>query len=98
MNGAVGEICGKYFDARGEVLDADFNHRTISIDIRHLRQIPVVVGVAAGVEKANAVLAAVKGRLINVLVTDSSVAREMLLQGGVTDIPAAPVNGGKSYA
>lgn len=76
--GAVGEICGKYYDARGRSLDADFNHRTVSIDIEKLRGIKTVIGVAAGAAKVAPILGAVRGGLINILVTDSETAHALL--------------------
>lgn len=76
--GAVGEICGKYFDQQGKVLDADFNKRSVSIDITNLRKMPTVIGVAAGVAKAEAISGALRGKLLNVLVTDSGAARRLL--------------------
>lgn len=81
QQGAVGEICGKYFDINGNVLDVHFNRCTISVDIRCLREIPIVVGVVAGAQKTEAVFGAIQGRFINVLVTDSGVARALLALG-----------------
>ncbi|MGD0707012.1 MAG: sugar-binding transcriptional regulator [Anaerolineaceae bacterium] len=78
QQGAVGEICGKYFDINGNVLDVHFNRCTISVDIRCLREIPIVVGVVASAQKAEAMLGAIRGRFINVLVTDSGAARALL--------------------
>ena len=78
QQGAVGEICGKHFDINGNVLDVHFNRCTISVDIRCLREIPIVVGVVASAQKAEAMLGAIRGRFINVLVTDSGAARALL--------------------
>lgn len=80
-SGAVGEISGKYFDQQGNVLDTEFNKRSVSIDINKLRKIPTVMGVAAGVPKAEAIAGALRGRLLNVLVTDSVTARKLLENG-----------------
>jgi deoxyribonucleoside regulator len=76
--GAVGDICGTHFDEWGTVLDVEINHRTVAIDIECLHEIPMVIGVSAGMPKAPAILAALRGEYINVLVTDSGVARELL--------------------
>jgi DNA-binding transcriptional regulator LsrR (DeoR family) len=78
QQGAVGEICGKYFDSKGNVLNAYFNNCTISVDIRCLNKITTVVGVAAGEKKAEAIFGAISGRFINVLVTDSGAAQALL--------------------
>jgi DNA-binding transcriptional regulator LsrR (DeoR family) len=75
---AVGEICGKHYDAGGVVLDTEFNHRTVSIDLEKLRHMKFVIGVAAGASKVNPILGAVHGGLINILVTDADTARLLL--------------------
>ncbi len=76
--GVVGDICGKQLDITGNVPDIEFNQRVVSIDIKRLREIPMVIGVSAGIQKAEAILAALRGRYINALVTDSAVARYLL--------------------
>jgi DNA-binding transcriptional regulator LsrR (DeoR family) len=73
--GAVGDVCGVQFDAEGRILEGGLNSRIVAIDIRHLRDCPTVIGVSAGKPKAAAILGALRGRFINVLVTDASVAR-----------------------
>jgi deoxyribonucleoside regulator len=76
--GAAGEVCGKYYDAQGAVMDTEFNHRTVSIDIKKLRHMKFVLGVAAGAGKVDPILGAVRGGLINILVTDAGTARQLL--------------------
>lgn len=76
--GAVGEIFGKFFDINGNLLDVEFNRRSVTIDIRRLRNMPTVIGVAAGAQKAEAILGAIRAKFINVLVTDSTAATRLL--------------------
>jgi deoxyribonucleoside regulator len=76
--GAVGEICGKHYDFKGKVLDAEFNHRTVSIDLQKLQKIKTVIGVAGSPAKTDAILGAVRGHLINTLVTDTTAANILL--------------------
>jgi deoxyribonucleoside regulator len=76
--GAVGEVCGKYYNNQGVVMDTEFNHRTVSIDIQKLRYMKFVLGVAAGPSKVEPILGAVHGGLINILVTDAGTARLLL--------------------
>lgn len=76
--GLVGDVCGRQFDAQGAVPDNSFNRRVISVSAEGLRKIPVVIGVAGGLLKVPAILGALRGRLVNVLVTDSDVARRLL--------------------
>lgn len=76
--GAVGEICGKYYDSMGETLDVEFNQRSVSIDLDKLREIDTVIGVAAGSAKVQSILGAARGRLIDILVTDANTANQLL--------------------
>jgi len=76
--GAVGHMCGQHFDANGHVLDIDLNRRVIGLDLQDLRQVRQVIGVAGGRGKAQAILGALRGGYLNVLVTDDTAAREVL--------------------
>jgi DNA-binding transcriptional regulator LsrR (DeoR family) len=76
--GAVGDICARHFDIDGNILDLDINHRVVGISPHGLRNIPEVIGVAGGPVKAPAILGALRGRLINVLVTDDVTAQKVL--------------------
>lgn len=76
--GAVGDVCGWHFDIRGQILDIEINRRVVGLDVESLRRIPAVMGVAAGKAKAKAILGALRTGLLDILVTDSGVAREVL--------------------
>ena len=76
--GAVGEICGKYYDSQGNVMNVGFNRRSVSIDISKLRKMDTVIGVAAGQLKTEAIAGAVRGKLINVLVTDADAEQRLI--------------------
>lgn len=74
----IGDICYNFLDENGKLVDCEWNKRVISLDLESLRSIPLVIGVAEGIEKVNAIHAAIKGNLIDVLVTDSDVAEALL--------------------
>jgi len=76
--GAVGDVCGHMFTGDGELVDTELARRIVSIGVAALRGIPRVVGVSAGAVKAEAVLGALRARLVNVLVTDDQTARAVL--------------------
>ncbi|MCX6955590.1 MAG: transcriptional regulator, partial [Verrucomicrobia bacterium] len=76
--GAVGEICGRFFDAKGRECASRWRDRVISIEPDYLRKIPSVVGVAAGAERAAAVLAAMRGGFIKSLLIDEAGAHAVL--------------------
>ncbi|MBL5906255.1 transcriptional regulator LsrR [Serratia fonticola] len=77
--GAVGDILGYFFDTSGEIIpDMQIHQELIGLSLSALATIPTVVGVAGGVPKAEAIVAALKGGYINALVTDQDTAAEML--------------------
>jgi DNA-binding transcriptional regulator LsrR (DeoR family) len=76
--GAVGDVCTRYFDADGRAVEADFDDRIIGIAPDQLRAVERRIGVAGGLAKLAAIRGAVRGRWINVLITDVEVARSLL--------------------
>ena len=76
--GAVGAICARFYDQNGKSLPSSFEDRTISVTLHGLQKIPVSLAVASGMDKAEAILAALKGRLINGLGTDRETAETLI--------------------
>ena len=77
--GAVGDILGYFFDAKGDVVtDIKIHNELIGLPLSALKTIPVRVGVAGGENKAEAIAAAMKGGYINALVTDQDTAAAIL--------------------
>ena len=76
--GGIGHICGYHFNKDGEILDIPENKGIIGIDIKQIRNIPKVIGVACGSEKAAAILGAVRSGLINGIVTDENTVLKLL--------------------
>ena len=72
--GGTGEILSHVVNENGELIEDDFEGRLISLSLDDLKKIPISVGVAYGMEKKDAILSVLKGRLINVLITDDEVA------------------------
>jgi DNA-binding transcriptional regulator LsrR (DeoR family) len=79
--GAVGHMCGQFFDADGKTLDLEVNGRTIGIGIDALSSIHNVIAVASGLRKAGAILGALRGKHLNILVTDDDTAKAILESG-----------------
>lgn len=77
-NGAVGDVCGSYFSKDGSLVPLEMNERTVAIGFEDMRRIPTRIGVSWGAHKALANIGAARSRLLNVLITDKSAAREML--------------------
>ena len=76
--GVVGDICARHYDAQGRELDIDLNRRIVGIELEALHHIDQVIGVAGGEAKATAILGALRGGHINVLVTDDAAASRIL--------------------
>ena len=82
----VGDILGQFFDASGRVVKLPIHDRRIGIELTDLAQIPKVVGVAGGLHKVDAILGALRGGFLDVLVTNELAALRLLeLEGKATD-------------
>lgn len=81
--GAVGDLCGNFFDAHGRPCPGPFGERLVGIRLSDLRRAPAVLACASGEEKVPAIAGALEGRLATTLVTDEHTARGVLaLTGG----------------
>lgn len=77
-DGAVGNVCGLYFDIDGNPACSDFCQKIITISRKKLLSIPDRIGVSGGPDKVEAILGAVRGGYVNILVTDNITAQSML--------------------
>ena len=84
--GAVGDIALRFFDAYGQAVQHEICDRIIGLDLEQIKKIPRVMGVAGGAEKYEVIRAALRGKLINVLVTDDRTALHLLEE------PEKPLN------
>ncbi len=75
--GAVGEVAGWAYDKQGTLLKEGTNTRIAGVSLEQPVQ-RLTIGVAGGLHKKEAVLAALTGRLINGLITDEAVAESIL--------------------
>jgi DNA-binding transcriptional regulator LsrR (DeoR family) len=76
--GAVGDIALRFYNNRGNPIQSDIDHRVIGITLNQLSQVTRVIGVSGGLEKVDALLGAMRGRLIDVLITDHLTAGKLL--------------------
>lgn len=79
MQGAVGDVLNHFMDKDGNLIQTEIEDRVISTDLNKLRQLKNVVGVAGGKDKVTAIKAVLNGGYLNVLITDSDTAAELLL-------------------
>ncbi len=76
-NGAVGDILLHFFGAAGKPLKGILSSRVISMNLDQLRRVDRSVGIAGGQRKYAAILGALRGKLINILITDHFTAEAL---------------------
>lgn len=75
--GAVGEVAGWAYNRHGEILQQGTNRRVASVPLEQPAQ-RLIIGVAGGAKKAEAILAALHGKLITGLIADEAAAQRIL--------------------
>lgn len=76
--GAVGDICLHYFNLAGQPISTPLSSRVIGMSLAQLKGVKNRIGVAGGKRKLDAILGALNGSWINILITDRSTARALL--------------------
>jgi DNA-binding transcriptional regulator LsrR (DeoR family) len=74
----AGDLAGRFFDRDGKAVSKQLDSRTVGLELDEIAKIRRVVGVAAGDEKTEGILAALRGGLISELVTSSNCALKLL--------------------
>ncbi len=75
---AAGDVCLNFFAADGSAVEFPGSDRMVRTSREVLAAVPHAVGVAVGPGKATSILGAVRGGLVNELVTDAATARAVL--------------------
>lgn len=76
--GVTADVCGTQLDIEGRRIALHTSDRVIAISYDQLKNIKFVVGVAVGVDKTDAILASLRGKMINVLIIDEAAAFSVL--------------------
>lgn len=76
----VGNINSYFFNKDGQECPSPINDRTLDMDINNLKRIRYVLGLAGGIIKVEAIRAALKGKIINIIVTDEETAKELITE------------------
>lgn len=87
--GAVGEICGRFFDRNGEECDTRWSDQVMSVEAAQLKKIPQVIGVVSGNDRSAAIAAAIRGKLLKGLVIDETGAAALLAATSPASSPKA---------
>lgn len=75
---AVGDICSRFFDNKGQIYSNLLNSRTIGIELDELRNKEKSILVAGGEKKTEAIHGALVGKYANILITDQFTAKRLL--------------------
>jgi DNA-binding transcriptional regulator LsrR (DeoR family) len=78
--GAVGDVLLRFFDGWGKPVSTSLNERVVSMRLDQLAKVDRSIGVAGGARKYAAILGALRGGWINVLITDQFTARRLLTE------------------
>lgn len=74
---AVGDIGLNFFDINGDEVQSGFKDLFIGMSLSELKNVETVVGIAGGEEKFDAILGALNGQYIDVLITDHITAKKL---------------------
>lgn len=78
MKGAVGDILCHFIDQNGQLVPSEIEGRLISTSLEQLKTLENTIGVAAGESKVKAILAALRGGYLDILITDENTASSIL--------------------
>lgn len=75
---AIGDILLRFYDRNGALVETGLEKRVISMSLEQLSKVNRAVGVAGGSRKYAAILGALRGHWINILVTDHFTASRLV--------------------
>ena len=76
--GAVGDICSHVIDIEGNICDSELDARTMAVPLESIKAKQYRIGVAQGFSKVDSLCGALRGGIINVLVTNEETAERIL--------------------
>jgi DNA-binding transcriptional regulator LsrR (DeoR family) len=76
--GTVGDINARFFDAQGQEQYLKIHQRTVGMSLAKLSKVPLVIGVAGGPGKLEAIRGALRGNHLDVLITDQWTAQHLV--------------------
>lgn len=76
--GAVGVLCGRFIDEKGQHVEGPLDKRLIGISLEKLRALGSGILVAGGKQKLRAIRATLAGGYVSHLVIDEQTARDLL--------------------
>lgn len=80
LQGAVGDLLSHFVDREGKLISVEQDRQLMSTSLEDLRMLENVIGVAGGLSKVDAILAALRGGYVDILITDEETAQALLEQ------------------
>lgn len=80
---AAGSVFGHIFDKDGNLCDIDINNKLVGVDMPSILKAKYRICVVVGKHKSEAVISAMKGKFINVLITDRDTATSILRKSNI---------------
>ncbi len=77
-SGARGDILCRFYDRNGQDISLPLHDRVVGVDLEQLRQSEKVIAAAGGPTKTGPILSALRGEIIDILVTDEPTALALL--------------------
>jgi DNA-binding transcriptional regulator LsrR (DeoR family) len=81
--GAVGDVCLRFFDIDGEPITSDLDGRVIGMTLAQMQKVKKTIGIAGARRKYAAILGALRGRWVNTLITDRVTAERLVAEPAV---------------
>jgi deoxyribonucleoside regulator len=75
---AVGDINSFFYDRNGNECQTDLEKRVIGMNLKEIKKVRYVIGLSGGIKKIDAIYGALKGKLVNLIVTDNETAQKLL--------------------
>lgn len=75
---AVGDIISRFYNSKGEHIVSELDEKLIGASLEDLQKINTRIGIAESKDKAMAILGALRGGYMNVVVTTEETAKEIL--------------------
>lgn len=82
QDGAVGEICGRFYDRNGRPCSSQLDDRILAVELDDLKQKVLSIAIAGSPNKVEAIHGMLKGQFCNVLITDENTARAIINKSG----------------
>jgi len=76
--GAVGDLCAHWLDVEGRLVDHPLNKRAVALSPLDLKTVPCVIVASGGADKIEVLHGALKGGMVDILITDEATASGIL--------------------